>query len=288
MWQERSTITTSDNLQLIRKAPRKRRFLVGRFLMKIGFIGTGIIASAVAAGFCESGIGDLTVTVSPRNAEKAAALQEKYPEIIRVAASNQQVVEESEWVFLSVLPKDAEAVIRDLTIPYEKKVVSLVSSLSLQRLKEISGEHAVCVDVLPLTFAAQRIGPVVVYPAVEEARELLSNIGDAIAVDDPQKIAVFRAITGLMSPYYMLLTKLIDWSVENGVDEPSARAYVTEFAKALTEKAAGWDGPLENLAREMTPGGFNWTALTHLEEVNAYTPWTEILAPIMEKCVKEK
>lgn len=255
--------------------------------MKIGFIGTGIIASAVAAGFCESSIPDLMITVSPRNKDRAAALKEKYPDKITVAASNQQVVDESEWVFLSVLPKDADAVISALNIPYEKKVVSLVSSLSLKHLKEISGEHALTVDVLPLTFAADRIGPIVVYPAVEEAKELIANIGDAIAVDDPQKIAVFRAITGLMSPYYMLLTKLIDWSVENGVDEESARAYITAFTGALSRKAAKWPAPLESLAREMTPGGFNWSALKHLEENDAYLPWTEALQPIMKKCIKE-
>ena len=37
----------------------------------------------------------------------------------------------------------------------------------------------------------------------------------------------------------------------------------------------------------MTPGGLNWMALTHLEEKDAYTPWTEILGPILEKVIKE-
>ena len=72
----------------------------------------------------------------------------------------------------------------------------------------------------------------------------------------------------------MLLTVIIQWCERNGLDEPSARAYITEFTGALSRKAATWDGDLEDLAREMTPGGLNWMALTHLEEKDAYTPWT--------------
>ena len=59
----------------------------------------------------------------------------------------------------------------------------------------------------------------------------------------------------------MLLTVIIQWCERNGLDEPSARAYITEFTGALSRKAATWDGDLEDLAREMTPGGLNWMAL---------------------------
>lgn len=256
--------------------------------MKLGFIGTGIIASAVITGFCESDLADLHITVSPRNKDRAAALKAKYPDKVFVAESNQEVIDASDWVFISTLPKATEEIIMPLTWPAEKKVISLVSSLSMKRLREIVGEREVICDVLPLTFAADRIGPVVCYPAIPEVRDLIAKVGDAIAVDDPQKMAVFRAITCHMSSYYMLLTKLIDWCVENGADEPSARTYVTEFTKALSTKAATWPAPLETLAREYTPGGLNWQVLTALEEGDCYTPWTEALAPVMEKVIKEK
>ena len=90
-----------------------------------------------------------------------------------------------------------------------------------------------------------------------------------------------------MSPYYMLISKLTDWCVANGLDEPSARRYVTGFYGALSKNAAVFPGPLEELAREATPGGINWQALTHLEEKDNYTEWTEILDPILQRVTKE-
>ena len=61
--------------------------------MKLGFIGTEIITTSVVTGFCESGMENLQIVVSPRNKERAQMLHEKYPEIVSVAADNQEVVQ---------------------------------------------------------------------------------------------------------------------------------------------------------------------------------------------------
>ena len=82
--------------------------------MKIGIIGVGIIGSAVASGFCRSSQGELSLVLSPRGRERAAHLKEQYPDLVTVAASNQEVVDQSDWVILSVLPKQAEDVLKEL------------------------------------------------------------------------------------------------------------------------------------------------------------------------------
>jgi pyrroline-5-carboxylate reductase len=259
----------------------------GKSAMKLGFIGTGIITAAVATGFCESGIDGLRIIVSPRNRERAQALRERYPDIISVAADNQEVVDQSDWVFAALLPAVAEEVIAGLTFPPEKHFINLVATLSLKRAEELIGKRAIIADVVPLTFAANRFGPVVIYPPVPEVRDLMSHVGTPVLVETPDQIAILRSVTGLMSAYYMLLTRLTDWCVDHGLDEPTARKYVTAFTSALSEKASAWPGPLEELAREMTPGGLNWMGLTHLEEKDAFGPWTEILGPVLEKVKKE-
>ena len=137
-------------------------------MMKLGFIGTGIITTAVATGFCESGIEGLSIAVSPRNRERAQALREKYPDMITVAADNQEVVDRSDWVFAALLPAAAEEVIAGLSFPPEKHFINLVATLSLKRAEELIGRRAIIADVVPLTFAANRFGPVVVYPPIPE------------------------------------------------------------------------------------------------------------------------
>lgn len=255
--------------------------------MKLGFIGTGIITTAVATGFCESGIEDLHITVSPRNRERAEALREKYPQIVAIAADNQEVIDRSDWVFAALLPKAAEGILSELTVPEEKHFINLVANLSLRRAEEILGPRKILADVVPLTFAANRFGPVVIYPPIPEVVELMGHVGTPVPVKTPDQIAILRTTTSLMSSYYMLLTHMVDWCVENGLDEPTARTYVTDFTASLSKKAASWEGPLKELALEMTPGGLNWQALTHLEEKDAYTPWTEILDPILASVKKE-
>ena len=255
--------------------------------MKLGFIGTGIITSSIVSGFCQAGIPDLLITVSPRNKDRAEALRTRFPENVRVAADNQAVVDASEWVFIATLPKATEEIISRLQIPAEKKVISLVPTLSLARVNELFGPRKILCDVLPITTAENRFGPVVCYPPEPEAEEILSHIGTVVNAENPQQMAAFRTVTGLMSAYYLLLTKIIDWEVESGVEEPAARRYVTEFTKALSMKASTYPAPLEELAREYTPGGLNWTCLTNLEEKDAYTPWIEKLTPILERVKKD-
>ena len=194
--------------------------------MKLGFIGTGIITTSVVTGFCESGMENLQIVVSPRNKERAQMLHEKYPEIVSVAADNQEVVDRSDWVFAALLPKAAEDILKPLHIGPEKKFINLVATLSLKRIEEMFGPREILADVVPLTFAANRFGPVVIYPDIPEVVDLMSHVGKPVPVDTPKQIAILRSTTGLMSAYYMLLTVIIQWCERNGLDEPSARAYI--------------------------------------------------------------
>ena len=75
--------------------------------MTIGFIGTGIISSYVVTGFCKSGREGIDIIVSPRSRDKSAALAAEFPQMVRVARDNQQVVDEAEWIFIAVLPEQA-------------------------------------------------------------------------------------------------------------------------------------------------------------------------------------
>jgi len=52
--------------------------------MKIGFLGLGTINNACATGLLTCKEPPTAVTVSPRNAAKAAALAAKFPELVTV------------------------------------------------------------------------------------------------------------------------------------------------------------------------------------------------------------
>ena len=71
--------------------------------MKLGFIGTGKIASSVITGICSSKISFKKILISPRNKLIASKLKKKFKKVI-IAKNNQEIVDNCSWVFLSITP----------------------------------------------------------------------------------------------------------------------------------------------------------------------------------------
>jgi pyrroline-5-carboxylate reductase len=75
--------------------------------LRLGFIGTGTITSAVVEGFCTSGH-PCSILVSPRNEQKARSLEARFSQVHR-AASNQEVLNRCEVAVLALRPSAALA-----------------------------------------------------------------------------------------------------------------------------------------------------------------------------------
>ena len=81
--------------------------------MNLGFIGTGKIASSVITGICTSKISYKKIIISPRNTKIAKGLKAKFKKIT-ISKTYQQIVDQSDWVFLSVTPSVGEKIIKNL------------------------------------------------------------------------------------------------------------------------------------------------------------------------------
>ena len=68
------------------------------FIMRLGFIGTGKIASSVITGICTSKISFKKILVSPRNKNTAQKLKKKFKKV-NIAKTNQEIVDKCNWVF---------------------------------------------------------------------------------------------------------------------------------------------------------------------------------------------
>ena len=250
--------------------------------MKIGVIGVGIMASYMVKAFCDYEC-EHEFILSPRNKEKAEYLAKTY-ENVSVAKDNQEVLDNCEVVILSVLPQKAEEILAPLQFRKNHKVISVIAILGLKKIRELVGETEILVDVLPLPFISQRMGPLVMNPSCEEMEDLLRPLGDLLVLESAEEMNVIRAITALMSPFYELCYSVVDWSEKNGLSEPAAKAYTTSFFKALSVMASQTqEGKLKELAEEMTPGGLNWQAVTYLQEQEAFTKWQEALDGILKR-----
>jgi len=81
--------------------------------MKLGFIGVGKIATSVIEGIFNAKINIREIILSPKNRQNANSLRNKFKKI-KIAKSNQDVLDRSNWVVLSVTPKVGKQILKKL------------------------------------------------------------------------------------------------------------------------------------------------------------------------------
>jgi pyrroline-5-carboxylate reductase len=79
--------------------------------LTIGLLGTGKIGSAVVTGFCsEGGWQPKHVVVSARTKAKADHLVASFPTRVSIGATNQEIIDKSDVIFIGLLPNIAKEV----------------------------------------------------------------------------------------------------------------------------------------------------------------------------------
>jgi len=243
--------------------------------MKIGIIGTGIIAQAVVQGFCKKGVGH-KFNLSPRNADRAAKLAETFEEVF-VCKSNQEVIDKSDCIFICLHKKDFGA-LSELNYPKELIVINMSAEMRLSDLKEIAGEVALVAHVIPLPFIAEGYGPLLVYPRISQVGELFAPVSEVCYADTQEDVYTLQIITGLMSAYNMLLHEVVTFSVERGLAHDDSVRFVASLFGSLGKRAAKMENcDLIELAHEMTPGGYNEQAMNELLGNGAISAWRDAL-----------
>lgn len=259
----------------------------GETSMRLGFIGTGSITTALVTGFCTCPGASEEIILSPRNPAKAAELAKAFPQV-RVATSNQQVLDKSDWVFLAVVPQEAQEIMAPLVFREDHKVLSLLSGTKVDEVAQWLPAACRPVRLLPMPFVARRIGPILVYPQAQEASDLLASLGKVISVETEHKFEMIAAITALMAPHFGLLHHVVEWAHSAGLDRAEATDYTASMFGALAVLAQEWEGEsLEDLMKEsMTPGGLNELATKVIEEQEGFAPWTNALIAVQERLTK--
>ena len=90
--------------------------------MKLGFIGIGKIATSVIEGVFKAKINIKEIILSPKNNKNCKYLKKKFKKIL-IAKSNQEVLDKSNWVILSVTPNVGKQILKNLK--FKKKTYSL-------------------------------------------------------------------------------------------------------------------------------------------------------------------
>ena len=204
--------------------------------MKLGFIGTGKIASSVITGICGSSIKYSKIFVSSRNNKIAKGLKKKFKKI-SIEKDNQKIVENSNWVFLAVTPTVGEKIIKKLKFKSNQTVISFISTITILELKKMIKTKVDIVRAIPLPPISLKKGPVPICPPNKKVKNFFDKIGSTVEIKNEKLSINFWSTSGMMASYYEMLKIMSDWLVNKGIKRLDAQKYITALFLALSEDA---------------------------------------------------
>ena len=255
--------------------------------MKLGFIGTGKITSSVVTGICRSKISFKKIMLSPRNRNVAKKLKKQFKKV-SIAKNNQEIVNSCNWVFLAVTPTVAQKIIKNLKFKSSQTIVSFISTMTLPQLKKAIKVKATIVRAIPLPPISLRKGPVPMFPPNKKVKNFFNNLGTAVEISNEKLSKNFWSTSGMMAPFYELLSTMSNWLVKRGVKRDKAQKYVASLFVALSEDAVvNSNKDLKHLVKEsQTPRGLNEQGVKELRKAGFYRATEKTLNSILKRLNK--
>ena len=255
--------------------------------MNLGFIGTAKIASSVIEGICTSKISFKKIFISPRNKNIAKSLKNKFRKVI-IAKDNQQIVDKCNWVFLSVTPTVGEKIIKELKFKSNQTIISFISTITLPKLRKSIKVKAKIVRAIPLPPISLKKGPVPICPPNKNVKAFFNKIGTTVEIKNENSSINFWSTSGMMAPFYQLLSVMTDWLVKRGVKRSNAQKYITSLFLALSEDAVvNSKRDLRYLVKDsQTPKGLNEQGVKELTKAGFYKSLEKTLNSIHKRLSK--
>lgn len=263
--------------------------------MKIGFIGCGNMATAMINGILQSGMcqrQDLAASA------KSEATRSKIKNELHIyaAASNQEVVEFADIVFLAVKPQYYDQVIAQVrdAVKDGQIYVSIAPGKSLQQLEDLFGRSVKLVRAMPNTPAmvgegmtAYCVNEQVTLEEKEQVVGILESFGKAEEVEESMMHAVV-SVSGSSPAYvFLFLEAMADAAVADGM--PRAQAYTFAAQAVLgSAKMVLETGMHPGVLKDMvcSPGGTTIEAVRVLEEKGMRSSVIEAMRACAKKAGK--
>jgi len=243
--------------------------------LTIGFLGAGKMASALAKGFLKAGLVDAANLVASDPFETARAAFHKETGA-RVSASNLDVVQSAQTVFIAVKPGTVAELLAEIkgAAKPSQLFISIAGGIPLAKLEAGLGLSARVIRVMPNTPAmagaaasAFALGRAATKQDGELAQKLLGSVGLAMEV----KESLMDAVTGLSGSgpafVYLVIEALSDGGVAAGLPRDIATKLAAQTvlgsAKMVLETGLH-PGALKDMVT--SPGGTTIEGVHELEK----------------------
>ena len=260
--------------------------------MKLGFIGTGNMASAIMGGVIKNNIFAANEIIG---SDLLAAGREKVQNQfgIHITASNKEVVEQAEVFVLSVKPQFYAEVISEIkdSVREDQIIITIAPGKTLAWLEEQFGKQVKIVRTMPNTPAMVGAGMTAAVPnayltqeEIDYVKTILESFGRVEFV--PERLMDVVVSTSGSSPayVYMMIEAMADAAVSGGMPRPQAYQFAAQAvlgsAKMVLETGVH-PGALKDMV--CSPGGTTIEAVRTLEALGFRSSIIEAMKVCEEK-----
>ena len=260
--------------------------------MKLGFIGTGNMASAIMSGVIKKGLIPANEIIG---SDLFAASREKVANEfgIHVTESNLEVVEKADVIVLSVKPQFYAEVIAEIkdAIKENQIVITIAPGKTLAWLEEQFGKPVKITRTMPNTPAMVNAGMTAAVPnpymsesEIAYVKDILESFGRVEIVTEKLMDVVVSTSGSSPAYVYMMIEAMADAAVSGGMPRPQAYQFAAQAvlgsAKMVLETGMH-PGALKDMV--CSPGGTTIEAVRTLEALGFRSAIIEAMKVCEEK-----
>lgn len=256
---------------------------------KIGFIGAGNMASALAGGLLARGWKPARIALSDAY---PAQLEAHAQRGFKTTTDNLALLQHADVLVLAVKPQVMAEVLKPLAaLAQEKKplIISIAAGIPVASLERWLGGALPIVRAMPNTPALVQAGATGLYANAAVSAEqkaaaetILGAVGLTLWVDKEELIDAVTAVSGSGPAYFFyVMEAMMAAGRELGLDEKAARALTLQTALGAAQMAITADvGPDELRRRVTSPGGTTERAVAAFDEAGL----KDIFARALKAC----
>ena len=251
--------------------------------MILGFIGTGKISSSIIYGIFNSKLKVKRIYISSRNKNIAKKLSKKFKQV-KVVSNNQEIINQSSTIILGVTPNVGIKILPKLSFSKNKKIISLISTINLDKLKKITKNKNI-VRVTPLPPIEINKGPIIICPPNKNAKNLFRHLGTVVEIRNERLSYNFWSTASIMAAFYEILNVSSSWLIKKGIKKNIANNYIAELFLSLSQDAVNKQSQgFRKLVKDsQTPKGLNMQVLKELQKNKFYLKFFKALENVNKR-----
>ncbi|NLI69472.1 MAG: pyrroline-5-carboxylate reductase [Firmicutes bacterium] len=245
--------------------------------IKIGFIGCGVMGSAIVNGVLKSGLfAEQNVWINDRDTAKTASLGKNFA--VNITDNVSELCQKSDVIIISIKPDGFDSLLREIEpfLGEDRIIVSVAAGVSTASIERILGNRRV-VRVMPNTPCLVGEG-VMALAAGKYARpadldmmeKIFKPLGMTVRIPEKNMNAV-TALSGSGPAYvFLFIEALADGGVNLGLDRHLSTRLALQTILGSAQMAQKTDTGVVDLKNMVaSPGGTTMAALKVFEE-NAF------------------